>query len=253
MFQFFKRKNTNNDKNNAIKTAYLELLEKYTSISSSYESMRKDIKKRLAGKFINGFDCSMYSRTENSYEIRFKDDMTAEEFNNVFMLLVKEMGNPEFFGEYEGYIWKKDGYHITYGLVPLNHCYEVPMISVYNISIFERKIPYDKYVTIANAISKPLAERGIDIKKCQCYIQYFKEFGFVIAIKLTDALLDVHYKKGTLEVGIIPLIPTEKFQAIEYKQAHKKQIFIADISTIEENLDKLLEETKEYHKLNKII
>ena len=83
MFRLFKRKDhSEHNENMTIKKAYIEILGKYTTISS-YEYI-KNIKKPLAGEFINGFWCSTFWVSKGIYAIRFKDDMRPNEFNQIF-------------------------------------------------------------------------------------------------------------------------------------------------------------------------
>ena len=129
----------------------------YTNIDISKKDITKEVKKGIKGKFNNLYDCITYLNYSIEYAIRFNDDMKAEEFDNVFETLIKDLGEPDLFNEWEGYIWKRRGYVIALGLVSLNYNYEVPMICVKRrTSIFNSNLDYKKYIEIANSLKYPI-------------------------------------------------------------------------------------------------
>ena len=66
-------------------------------------------------------------------------------------------------------------------------------------------------------------------------------------------MISIHYKNNVLSLSIIPLRQEGEFKAIEYKQQYRKEILAGDVSILDKKFDQLLEETKEYHGLTKII
>ena len=262
LFNFFMKKKVpledstpQDGKNEKIKKTYINLLEKYTTISSTTKSIAFDAKKRMSGKFWDKFDCSMFLVSKGEYAIRFNDDMRPNEFHEIFELLKNDLGLPDSFSEYNGYVWNQDRCIITLGPVILNYAYEVPMICVRRgTNLFYPIIPFSKYNLIADYISKPLIERGINLQDRSFYkISYSKEFGYGNIISMENSMISIHYKNNVLSLSIIPLRQEGEFKAIEYKQQYRKEILAGDVSTLDKKFDQLLEETKEYHGLTKII
>ena len=263
-FDFIKKKivpanypeeNDNHKKNDTIKKTYINLLEKYTSISFAYKSIDMDVRKQHSGTFVNKYDCSLFLVSKGEYAIRFNDDMRPKEFHEIFELLKNDWGLPNSFSEYDGYVWNQEGCIITLGLVSLNHCYEVPMICVRgSTNPFYPIIPFSEYNLIADFISKPLIERGINLQDRSFYkISYSKEFGYGDIISMENSMISILYKNNVLSLSIIPLRQEGEFKAIEYKQQYRKEILAGDVSILDKKFDQLLEETKEYHGLTKII
>jgi hypothetical protein len=115
-------------------------------------------------------------------------------------------------------------------------------------------IPFSKYNLIADFISKPLIEREINLQDRSFYkISYSKEFGYGDIISMENSMISITYKNDFLSLSIIPLRQEGEFKAIEYKQQYRKEILVSDISTLDKKLDQLLEETKKYHGLTKIV
>ena len=251
----YHKENDNQKKNDTVKKTYINLLEKYTSISFAYKSIDIDVRKRHSGTFVNKYDFSMFLVSKGVYAIRFNDDMRPKEFHEIFELLKNDWGLPNSFSEYDGYVWNQEGCIITLGLVSLNHCYEVPMICVRrDLPPFSDIVPFEKYILIADYINKHLIERGINLQENAFYkVNYSKEFGYGNIISLENSMVSIAYKNNVLKLSIIPLRPEGEFKAIEVKQQHRKEILVSNVSTLDKKLDQLLEETREYHGLTKIV
>ncbi len=247
MINFFKYKNTE------IKKTYSNLLKKYTSISYAQESIDEGIKKQLSGKFLDELDCAMFSPAKGVYAIRFNDNMSPDEFETVFNLLKTVFGEPTSFCEYEGYIWKRDGCNITLGLIPLNYKYEVPMICVRGmIAPLFSIVSYEKYQAVSNAINKPLNDRGIYPQRDHYFPAFHtSEFGVFVIVGVSAGMLNVNYKKGKLQIAFSGLKPHGEYKMINPENSYKRQLLAVSVAEIEEKLDSLLDETKEYHGLEK--
>ena len=266
-----------------IKSAFLDIVSKYTSISSTIESIDKNTKNKLAGLFCNKFECYLFYTPKEYYAIRFNDEMPSKEFNQVFDLLKNDMGNPNIFSEYDGYVWTREGYIITLGLVGLNYNYDVPMICVHkNITEFSSTVDYNEYVFVADSINKPLIERKI-IKHMSCYpIVFGKSFTdmkcprYATMTMLPNSMVSVDYINKKLELTIIPLVsssevdivnkknkrtkqntvkiqvayPESEFKVMKTQDKHTVFALIGDNSMIAEKLNELLEETKDYYETN---
>ena len=70
---------------------------------------------------------------------------------------------------------------------------------------------------------------------------------------MENSMISITYKNNVLSLSIIPLRQEGEFKAIEFKQQYRKEILVSDISTLDKKLDQLLEETKKYHGLTKIV
>ena len=103
MKNLFKPQNA--DEKKTPKKVYSELIEKYTSIPFSYDRINENIKQKLTGKFLGRLDCSMYLVPRNIYALRFGDSVGADDFEIIFDSLKADLGEPDFYAEYEGYIW----------------------------------------------------------------------------------------------------------------------------------------------------
>lgn len=252
IFDIFKRK-SKAKKEDDFKNTFLEFVGKYTSIQSTIKTFNSDIKKGCSGLFMNEWACSLFLAPGAHYAIRFKDDMSGGEFQDVFHFLEKELGEPDFFTEYDGYVWKKEKYYLTFGLVALNYNYEVPMICLCrNVSVLFERIAYKRYCLIADAITNALKRWGVDTQKNGFYkINYSQDFGFGDIVQFDDRMVIVHYKGTKLSISVTPLRPVGEFQSMEYKKTMKKEVCQIAESDIEMALEKLLEETKEYHGLTR--
>ena len=177
--------------------------------------------------------------------------MKAEEFDNVFETLIKDLGEPDLFNEWEGYIWKRRGYVIALGLVSLNYNYEVPMIFVKRrTSIFNSNLDYKKYIEIANSIREPLINRGVNPQIMTYYkIGYFKEFGFSVHVRTLSKFISINYKKSKLSINITPVVRELNNEIIKNQDRFNKEIKINNDLELKSKLEELLEETKEYHGL----
>lgn len=294
LFDFFKKVFSKNEKNKNVISAekllniqkvFLEILSKYTSISLTLEDMDKNINRKPSGIFSNKYNCSAFYTPRGCYAIRFNDNMPPEEFHQVFDLLKNDMGDPDIFSEYDGYVWTLDGYIVSLGLVALGYKYEVPMICVYNdITEFSSTVDYKEYAFIADSINKPLIARKIKEDRKSFYPIYFgKSFDYrqhpqyASMDNLQNAMIYVSYKEKKIELCIIPLVRmselddvnaknkrlkrnvanvqknlSEAYPEAEFKVARPQDKFttsamISDISMIEETLNQLLEETKGYY------
>jgi len=250
MLNFLKQKNA--DEKKTPKKVYSELIKKYTSIPFSYEAINENIKQELSGKFLDRFDCSMYLVPRNVYALRFKDNIGAGDFETIFDSLKADLGEPDFYAEYEGYIWILDGgLCITFGLVSLNYNYEVPMLCVRKRrGLFSA--PYEKYRAIAEGINKPLNDRGIFPQREQYFpINYTREFGYFVIATMPSGMLNINFKGAKLELAYSAFKPYGEYKMIDKENSIKKQINKVSVSKIEEALDCLLEETKDHHGLVK--
>ncbi len=268
-----------------IKSAFLDIVRKYTSISSTIERIDKNTKNKLAGLFGNKFECSLFYTPREYYAIRFNDEMPSEEFDQVLDLLKNDMGLPDIFSEYDGYVWNREGYIVTLGLVELNYNYDVPMICVHkNISEFSATVDYKEYVFVADSINKPLVDRKIKTYQSMFYpIGFGRSFtdrehpGYISIDSLPDSTVFVQYKNNKLKLDIVPYVRISELDTVSAKSKHTKQntgkvkakltetypnvefkamrpqdkftisVMISDISMIEEKLNQLLEETKGYY------
>jgi len=235
-----------------IQNAFLDTLCKYTSITSTIESIDEDLNKKLYGSFCDKFECSLFNVTRGCYAIRFKDDMLPEEFHQVFNLLKNDMGDPNIFSEYDGYVWTREGYIITLGLVGLNYNYDVPMICVRkNITKFSSTVEYKEYIMVANAINRPLIGRGMNVQERDFYqIAYTKQFAYSTLVDLPKSMTYISYKEKKLEVSIVPVIQEGAYRVLKTQNQLRKHVLVRDISMIEEKLNELLEETKDYYETN---
>ena len=232
---------------------YINLLGLYTNIDISKKDITKEVKKGIKGKFNNSYDCITYLNYSKEYAIRFNDDMKAEEFDNVFETLIKDLGEPDLFNECEGYIWKRRGYVIALGLVSLNYNYEVPMICVKRrTSIFNSNLDYKKYSEIANSIRDSLINRGVNPQRMTYYkIGYFKEFGFSVHIRTLSKFISTNYKKSKLSINITPVVYEFNNEILKNQNRFNKEIKVENDLELKSKLEELLEETKEYHGLQK--
>ena len=275
------------EKLSEIKKVFLEILNKYTSISLTLEGVDEGIKNRASGLFSDKYECSVFRVPRGCYAIRFIDNMPAEEFYQVFDLLKNDMGDPDIFSECDGYVWTRQGYIISLGLVRLNLHYEVPMICVYNdISEFSATVDYKEYTLIANSINKPLIERKIKPDRKSIYPIFFgSSFNdrnqpcYISIDNLQNATVYVSYKRNRIELCIIPLVRISELDDVNPKNKRLKQnaanvqnnlskaypetdirvarpqdkfttyAFVSDISMIEESFNQLLEETKDYYEI----
>ena len=233
---------------------YINLLGLYTNIDISKKDITKEVKKGIKGKFNNLYDCITYLNYSKEYAIRFNDDMKAEEFDNVFETLIKDLGEPDLFNEWEGYIWKRRGYVIALGLVSLNYNYEVPMICVKRrTSIFNSNLDYKKYIEIANSIREPLINRGVNPQIMTYYkIGYFKEFGFSVHIRTLSKFISISYKKSKLSINITPVVHELNNEILKNQNRFNKEIKVENDLELKSKLEELLEDTKEYHELVRI-
>ena len=233
--------------------AYINLLDLYTNIDFPKKDITKEVKKGIKGKFNNLYDCVTYLNYNKEYAIRFNDDMKAEEFDNVFETLIKDLGEPDFFNEWEGYIWKRRGYVIALGLVSLNYNYEVPMICVKrSASIFNSNLDYKKYIEIANSIREPLINRGVNPQRITYYkIGYFKEFGFSVYIRTLSKFISINYKNTKLSINITPVAHELNNEILKNQDRFNKEIKIVNDLELKSKLEELLEDTKKYHGLLK--
>lgn len=230
---------------------YINLLGLYTNIGISKKDITKEVKKGIKGKFNNLYDCVTYLNYSKEYAIRFNDDMKAEEFDDVFETLIKDLGDPDLFNEWEGYIWKRRGYVIALGLVSLNYNYEVPMICVKRrTSIFNSNLDYKKYIEIANSIREPLINRRVNPQRMTYYkIGYFKEFGFSVHIRTLSKFISINYKKSKLSINVTPVVHELNNEIIKNQDRFNKEIKVNNDFELKSKLEELLEETKEYHGL----
>lgn len=243
---FFRKKDKLVD--NSIITNYLNLLMELTSIESSKESLDKDIKKEKSGKLLNKYNCKMFSHIKKQYAIRFNDDMNASEFEDVFTLLIKKFGNPSKFSEYHGYVWDFEEYTLTFGLVSLNHCYEVPMIYVLNKpSLFFKSVAFDEFNRVALSFSNALEKRKINPQKVHFYrICYFNEFGYFVIIQSLKKLVSINYKKSTLSITIND---GTILDSNDPNKIYKKELKNVSIEKLYDQLEDLLEESESHHQL----
>ncbi len=232
---------------------YINLIGRYTDIYISKNNVTKDVKKGIKGKFKDLYDCFTYLNYSKEYAIRFKDDMKADEFDNVFEILLNDLGAPDLFSEWVGYIWKRQGYLITFGFVSLNYNYEVPMICVKrSLSTFISCLNYKKYIEIANSMIEPLVERGVNPQRMTYYkILYFKEFGFIAHIKTLGNFISLTYNKFKLSINISPIVHELNNEIIKNQNRFYKEIEVPNDSKLKSKLEELLDETKEYHRLVK--
>ncbi len=268
-----------------IQKAFVDILSKYTSISSTIENIDENMHKKHSGLFGDKFECSLFYTPRECYAIRFKDDMTPEEFHQVFNLLKNEMGDPNIYAEFDGYVWNREEYILTLGLVALNYKYDVPMICVHKKTTdFSATVDYKEYAFIADSINKPLIARKIKEDRKGFYPIFFgrsfddrQHSQYVSMDNLQNAMIYVYYKEKMIELSIIPLVRiselddantknkrlkrnvanvqknlSEAYPDAELKVARPQDKFttfamISDIYMIEEELNRLLEETKDYY------
>lgn len=282
-----KKKNENTlnpDELYEIQKAFLDILSKYTSISSTIESIDENTNNKLSGLFCDKFECSLFRTYKQAYAIRFNNNMAPEEFNQVFNLLKNNMGNPNIFSEYDGYVWTQDGYVLSLGLVRLNYHYDVPMICVHkNINEFSATVDYEEYAFIADAINRPLIERNIFNHRSYYPIIFGKSFtdmkhpGYANMVMLPNSIVTVDYRNKKLELTIVPLVssgevdvintknkrakqnaaevkekikkayPESEFKLVKNQDRHTVYALISDNSILEEKLNQFLEETKYYY------
>ena len=249
IYMFFKKRT--NEKINIIKSTYLNLLNNYTTIKTSLNTLERDVKKETVGVFLDKYECKMFSHIKHHYALRFNDDMSAKEFEDVFNVLIKDFGNPDKFSEYEGYIWYLDGYIMTYGLVALNHCYEVPMIYIFDkLSLVFPKISFEEFDYVSQIFNKVLSKRKIIVQELHFYrISYFSQFGYSIIIQRPKKMIFIKYKNTTLSITVNT--DNRDVDINAPNKVFEKKMKNVDGSKLEEMLEKLLVETEEHHQLLK--
>lgn len=223
---------------------YLRFLNDYTSIDTTNFSDQKP----KSGKFCDLIDCTTYSKLA----IRFNDKISADEFDRVLGLLITNLGDPDLFSEYDGYVWKKKGYIVTFGFVSLNYNRESPMITIKrNLSIFSNYVPYEKYSEIANAISEPLLKRGVDIQKNTYYkINYWREFGYCTVFRSNSVLMHIDYKRNKLTLTIARIRPySDKSEIWADQDKIIRESVVNSAIELNDALSLLLDQTKQYHGL----
>lgn len=231
---------------------FIDLVNKYTSFDIDTSILKKDISKFASGIFANKFNCSLFYLSSAAYAIRFDDNMKPESFNEVFDIMINDLGKPDYFVEFDGYVWEKEGYYISHGLVALNYNYEVPMICVKSsLSPFNEKIKYDKYENVSSAILNNL-QKYVDFEFDGFYkLNYFKNFGYSTMLRFDDRIIEVQLKNLKLSIEVIPLLPHGEYKLMNIKNSYCKKFDLNDFTDINEAMAKLLEQTKEYHKLTK--
>ena len=193
----------------------------------------------------------MFSHIKHHYALRFNDDMSAKEFEDVFNVLIKDFGNPDKFSEYEGYIWYLDGYIMTYGLVALKHCYEVPMIYIFDkLSLAFPKISFEKFNYVSQTFNKVLSKREIIVQELDFYrISYFSQFGYSVILQRPKKMIFINYKNTTLSITVST--DNRDVDINTPNKVFEKKMKNVDDSKLEEMLEKLLVETEEHHQLLK--
>lgn len=230
---------------------YINLIDRYTDIKFTNNNITKEVKKGIKGKFNRLYDCVTYLHFSKEYAIRFNDDMKADEFEYVFEILLSDLGEPDLFDEWKGYIWKRKGYYILFGLVSLNYNYEIPMICIKRSIFLTGCIKYKKYNFIATSMSEPLIERGINSQSMTYYkINYCKEFGFSAYARTTTNFIVFNYNKNILSISISPIVHEGDTEIMENNKYYKEIKGINELE-LKLKLEELLEETKEFHGLTK--
>jgi hypothetical protein len=162
--------------------SYISFIKKYTDLDYiAKENVSDLVNKNGLAKFIGKYECSLFNQFKN-YALRFKNNMSSDEFVDVFNVLKEHFGNPTYFSEYKGYVWSKDDIIISYGLVSLNYNYEVPLIQFGSkIGFIDHKIDYVEYKKIADIFKNPFSKHKLELNNYY-EIMYTKEFGYIILI-----------------------------------------------------------------------
>lgn len=238
-----------------LEKAYVELVEKYTSIFITQKTPQKAAHAKSEGTFLTGISCSLFLVHKKCFAIRFENNMKNKDFHDVFHLLVKEFGDPKLVAAFRGYVWKREGYVVTFGNIPLNYDNEVPMICVeQTLGIFANSTPYQTYQEMNHAILSPLKSWGIiEHEDDCCPISYVGKEGYRAYFEMDNLSIFITFNKGNLGVYMIPVTRLENgFTRIEHTATrYTKDIRGVGTAEIASHLESILEESKEIHGLTR--
>ena len=82
-------------------------------------------------------------------------------------------------------------------------------------------------------------------------IGYFKEFGFSVHIRTLSKFISINYKKSKLSINITPVVHELNNEILKNQNRFNKEIKVDTDLELTSKLEELLEETKEYHGLQK--
>ena len=209
------------------KEIFIEIVKKITNYEIEYNDFEAILLKNKSLLFSNLFECFLYKISISKYAIRFNDNMSPDEFNKAYSILVEKFGEPNYVAEFYGYVWKYKGYCISFGFISLNYNYDVPMICIFKrIGLLTKKVKYSRYSLIKNSIRKLIEEKfkiNVDAGEYML-VHVTATFGFSTLLRVNNHDLFIMYKRKRIMISYIPIVREDNLEIVKSNNSIRKEI-----------------------------
>ena len=168
-------------------------------------------------------------------EIQLPWNLKAVDFKKIFHTLQSAFGDPVWYSEYNGFVWKISEHYLSFGFVEINFKHSVLMIRIQETNSYKPKIDYSIYRDVVNIFEKTNL-----ISEETHYAAWFKSFGFSVFLsKINQHLYSVNFKNNTLDVTKYEVSYIKnKLQTMH--PVYQKKITVSSLQELETALTELV-------------
>ncbi len=171
-------------------------------LQTDFNEFKRNVPVRKQRSFLFGqYDCTVALVPRDGVlperiEIRLPEDLKVVDFKTIFHTLQTTFGDPVWYSEYNGFVWKINEHYLSFGFVEINFHHSVLMIRIQETNSYKSKIDYSIYRDVVNIFEKTNL-----ISEETYYVAWFKSFGFsVLFSKIEHHLYSVSFKNNTLDI-----------------------------------------------------
>lgn len=171
----------------------------------------------------------------NGKKIKLKNNITEEQFFNLFSKICELIGMPVCVHHYYGFVWKNNGEFLALNTIEESYGSDVTSIFVFSKMPIGKKLSYDYYTQIEEIVKQVFSDHNLT---CNRFVHYRnRKFLFLGDNAETECLLIV--KRQFLEFYCSSKVPLDDRRTkIIPRYSRKEKILLSDISTIKQSLQK---------------
>ena len=197
----------------------------------------------IAYDILNGYEFEVapnrvFFCLSNGKKIKLKNNITVEQFFNLFSKISESLGAPVCVHSYYGFIWENNGEFLALNTIEENYGCDVTSVFVFSKMPIGKKMNYDDYTQIEEIVKQVFSDHKLN---CSRFVHYCDR-KFTILGDSTETQCLLILKQHSLEFycsskesmgnGMTRVTPS---------YSRKEKISLSDKSTIKQTLQNCFE------------
>lgn len=170
----------------------------------------------------------------NGKRIKLKNNITVEQFFNLFSKICEFLGVPIYVHSNYGFIWKNNSEYLALNTIEEYYGNDVTSVFVFSKMPIGKKLNYNDYAQIKEIVKQVFYEHNLN---CSDFVYSDKRFTIIGESTETQCLLILKQhslefyfsSKESLSNGMTKVMP---------RYSRKENISLSDISTVKQTLQK---------------